>query len=214
VEGDSGSTGSLPMSPRKDSLMCAMQILSDMEKQLKKWADPIDHQVAARWSSTPIQSSTSSPGSIARRVSFQVDIRHPSDSVVDIIDQSLIEWANATVTPCTLKSAQRVAKTRSRTLDSTAAADAAVLLQMLGTPHVNVSTWDLTDATNMQEICPCSVLVVPTIDGRTRHSVEDIDRTSAKNAADALLQLLLAEATDFSSSPATKHETNVSRDEL
>lgn len=168
VHGEQGHTGSTMMEDRKDALFGASLIISGVQRLTREF--PSFNLQASVSQLTVLPNS---PVTIAREVTFNVDLRSPSEETLAKAQSRLAEIISA---------AEEESKTRvdlkmshEWALDPYPAEGvelARLVASELGYSHEEIYTVAGHDSTNMKEYVPTVMLFIPSVDGISHNEKE------------------------------------------
>ena len=97
VKGESAHAGTTPVASRKDALQAAVTVIGTLNNLVAKEADDLRFTVG-RFDVSP-----NTPNSVAERVAFSVDIRHPDATVVSNLGDAVLELCYTPIGGCDVK---------------------------------------------------------------------------------------------------------------
>lgn len=179
VHGQANHAGTTPEVARRDAFMGAHALIG----ALKEVAAQHDNQV--RFTIGKFTVAPGSTNTIPQRASFTIDLRHPSQAVLDELDAAFHELAKHEWSGCSasLKVTSRVAPVA---FDPTLVelADSAAKQYCSSAPQLVSGAFH--DAIHLARVCPTAMLFTPCRAGISHHPDEDIERTEAELAVRAL----------------------------
>lgn len=167
VSGVSAHTGPTPMEDRRNALLAASHVIVEVE-QLAKQSAAILYSSVGRMEIHP-----NSPNTIADHVELWIEFRSPDEATLAGAEQSLVRvlrqieittGCSSNITSCETRNVVEFDKIAISEIESRFA-EACI-------PHLHLTTVAGHDAIRMQEVCPSTLLFVPSKDGIT-HSVAE-----------------------------------------
>lgn len=167
VYGNSAHAGTTPLSNREDALLTAAHMVSQLGA-----AAAARHDEALRWTVGRFCVTPGSINTIASRVTFSIDVRHPDEAEL---------LAMQVILHSVLAQHQGACKYEVRSLMQRAptAFDAQVLAILesaaLATlaPYCHLGSGAFHDAMYLSDCCPTAMLFVPSIKGISHNAAED-----------------------------------------
>ena len=168
VRGEQGHTGSTMMADRKDALFGASLIVTGVRFLADEF--PEGH----------LQSSVSkmliepnSPVTIAREVSFNIDLRSPDSAVLDAAHRKLEALlADAAKTSDTSVDLHLTHSWELNPYPSPGVELARAVVEELGYPYQEILTVAGHDSTNLKDEVPTVMLFIPSVDGISHNEAE------------------------------------------
>ena len=166
VSGDSAHAGTTPLSVRRDALREAVAVIQALQALM---ADPED---VVRFTVAKMEVEPNSPNSIASKVTFSVDFRHPDAAILGRLGDSIPEVAEAAVSACTV-TVQETLTHAPCVFDPviTAAIDGAA--EALGHSRLSMPSGAFHDAQFMSALCPTGMIFVPCEKGISHNPTEN-----------------------------------------
>lgn len=165
VDGEARHAGTTPLSLRKDALRAAVGYISELQQILH---DPAD---VTRFTIGRMNVSPNSPNTVAERVSFSIDLRHPAEEV-------LVHLSNVIQT--TLSQEKHGCRAKCEpifTHEPVRFADDLIGLikeevDSLGFAFEPMMSGAFHDALFLTDHCPSAMIFVPSQDGISHHPSE------------------------------------------
>ncbi|MFC5522580.1 M20 family metallo-hydrolase [Polaromonas jejuensis] len=186
VHGNSAHAGTTPLATREDALLTAATMVSHLGA-----AAAARHDDALRWTVGRFEVAPGSINTIADRVTFSVDVRHPQESELSAMHALLHRVLEQNQGACTYE--VRALMQRAPT-----AFDAQVLAilesAVLATqaPHCHLGSGAFHDAMYLADCCPTAMLFVPSKKGISHNAAEDTLISDLVEGARALAAALVA----------------------
>lgn len=181
VEGHANHAGTTPRSARRDAFDGAHELIAALKAEAYEHGDELRFTIGkfALW--------PDSVNTIAQRATFTIDLRHPSQSVLEALDARFHELAEHQWSGCEARLAvsSRVAPVKfpESLLD--------VLRESAGEYCLNVPelvSGAFHDASHLVHVCPTVMLFTPCRAGISHHPDEHIEREDAEVAARVLAE--------------------------
>lgn len=189
VTGTAAHAGTTPMPYRRDALFACAQMASELEQIVAGYA-PRGLVTIGQ-----VEIPNASRNTIAGRLAFTVDLRHPDDAQVDAMERDLRD------------AFAKIAQTRGVQVDISThwvspatpfdercvgfVADAAAAL---GYSHERIVSGAGHDAIHLARYCPTAMVFIPCVDGLSHNEAEDALPDDVTRGADVLLNAVLARA--------------------
>ena len=185
VKGESAHAGTTPVASRKDALQAAITIIGTLNNLVAKEPDDL------RFTIGRFDVSPNTPNSVAERVSFSVDIRHPDATVVSNLGDAVLELCSVPVGGCDVKVIEKF--NCPPTLFSAAiiqSVDKAAV--NLRTSHMHITSGAFHDALFMTKVCPTGMIFVPCEGGVSHNPQENAKPEDLAAGTKVLLASLVA----------------------
>jgi N-carbamoyl-L-amino-acid hydrolase len=186
VHGSSAHAGTTPLAVRQDALLSAANMVSQLGVAANERGDEALRCTVGRFEVAPGSINT-----IADRVTFSVDVRHPRDSELDAMQALLHEVLARHRGACTYE--VRVLMQRAPTVfDGRVLAVLEAASRATGTSHCHIGSGAFHDAMYLADSCPAAMLFVPSKKGISHNAGEDTDPADLIAGARALAAALVA----------------------
>ena len=185
VKGESAHAGTTPVAFRKDALQAAITAIGALNNLVAK--EPND----LRFTVGRFDVSPNTPNSVAERVSFSVDIRHPDARVVSNVGDAVLELCSKPIGGCDVEVTEKFSCPP--TLFSPAiiqSVDNAAV--NLGTSHMHITSGAFHDALFMTKVCPAGMIFVPCEGGVSHNPQENAKPEDLVAGTKVLLASLVA----------------------
>ena len=182
--GDEAHAGTTPRAARKDAFAAATRIASAMYEATTDADDTL------RFTIGRVEVYPGSPNTVPGRASFTIDMRHPSDAVLEAHEQTLLAIVAARAAPCSAR-IDRVTAMPPTDFDLhvidlvRAKADALALANMdmpSGAGH---------DAMHIARLCPAGMIFVPCERGISHNEIENATPADLAAGARVLVEVLV-----------------------
>jgi len=167
VHGSSAHAGTTPMGVRQDALLTAASLVHRLHTAAMSRQDP-----DLRWTVGRFEVSPGSVNTVADRVRFTVDLRHPQEAVLDAMEAMLRATlvADAGACRCELRDLMRRAPTP---FDPGVLATLEAAVRLTGEPYRQLGSGAFHDAMYLADVCPSAMLFVPSHRGISHNAAED-----------------------------------------
>jgi N-carbamoyl-L-amino-acid hydrolase len=164
VSGQSAHAGTTPRSRRRDALVAAMALISDITVAIN------DDEDLVRFTVGRFEVRPGSPNTIPSEVLFSIDLRHPDDNRLEEIER-LIAQCVKRVQNCRVdfRCLIRSAVTR---FDQALVASIEHAAEVLEFSVKTLPSGATHDAKSMATLCPTAMIFVPCRDGVSHHESE------------------------------------------
>jgi len=184
VNGEEAHAGTTPRAARKDAFAAATRIASAM------YETTTDADDTLRFTIGRVEVYPGSPNTVPGKASFTVDMRHPSNEVLDVHEKKLLAIVAGRAAPCTARidRVTAVAPTdfNLQVIDLVRAkADALALSNMdmpSGAGH---------DAMHIATLCPAGMIFVPCERGISHNEIENATPADLAAGARVLVEVLV-----------------------
>ena len=190
VHGSSAHAGTTPMGVRQDALLSAASLVHRLHAAAMARQDP-----DLRWTVGRFEVSPGSVNTVADRVRFTVDLRHPQDTVLDAMEATLRTAlvADAGACRCDCRDLMRRAPTP---FDPRVLGVLEAAAQLTGEAYRPLGSGAFHDAMYLADVCPSAMLFVPSHRGISHNAAEDTPETDLIAGVRALAATLFTLADD------------------
>ncbi|MEW6345692.1 MAG: Zn-dependent hydrolase [Pseudomonadota bacterium] len=189
VTGVAAHAGTTPMPYRKDACFASAQMAAELERMVEHYA-PRGLATIGQ-----VEIANGSRNTIAAKVSFTVDLRHPEDIQLDAMERDLraafvriaqhrgvqVEIATYWTSPAT-------------PFDASCVARVAEAVEALGYSNERIVSGAGHDAIHLAGYCPTAMVFIPCVDGLSHNEAEDALPEDVTRGANVLLNAVLARA--------------------
>ena len=184
LQGESAHAGTTPVASRRDAFQAAVAVVNELNALVAAEPDDLRFTIG-RFDVVP-----NTPNSIAERVSFSIDIRHPDGALVRRLGDAVMALHGGARLACDI----RVEETFNRqpcvfpaaVVDVVEAAAAG-----LGESHMRLASGAFHDALFMTDICATGMIFVPCERGISHNPAENAAPDDLAAGARVLLATLL-----------------------
>lgn len=167
VTGTSAHAGTTPLAARRDALMSAARLISRLGERVEARRDP-----ALRFTVGRLEASPGSINTIADRVTFTIDLRHPEEAVLAELDGVIRQTLEAARGHCRYQ--LRSLMQRPPTLfDAGVISAVETAVTATGAAACRLGSGAFHDAMYLADVCPTAMLFVPSRDGISHNPAED-----------------------------------------
>ena len=165
VLGREDHAGTTPLKTRKDALIAATRIVSELRRVLE---DPED---VVRFTVGQFEAFPGSPNTVPGRVIFTIDLRHPDGAIIDRLSTSIRATCGTEALGCqaTIRQTMDAAPT---TFADEMVATVRRHTEALGLSHMDMPSGAGHDAMHMQAICPTGMVFIPCENGISHNEAE------------------------------------------
>ncbi len=185
VTGETAHAGTTPLAERRDAVQAAIAMVGALNQLMADETDTVRFTVG-RFDVTP-----NTPNSVAAKVSFSIDFRHPDATL-------LVERGDAIAATCSgAAKACAVAVTETLTLMPCAFDDTVVdtveqAAADLDLAHMRLPSGAFHDAQFMSAVCPTAMIFVPCAGGISHNPAESAEPADLPAGARVLVACLAA----------------------
>jgi len=184
IVGESAHAGTTPIAVRRDAMLAASHVVQ-LVRRIALAQTPVAVATVGRLSVTP-----GSRNSVAGGVALSVDMRHPSDAVLDGMIAALTSDIGDAVHPCTAETT-RVSSLSPVQFDPVCVATVAEAAAGRGLRHRAMVSGAFHDAANTARICPTGMIFVPCARGLSHNEAESATQADVTAGANVLLDAIL-----------------------
>jgi len=185
IEGRTDHAGTTPLSMRRDAVQDSLRAITALNALMHDPSDVLRFTVAS------IRVSPDTSNTVANRVAFTIDFRHPDPAVLAARGDAIAGVVQAALATCTAKVHERFHAVPvvfgSAVPDAVAAAAAAQ-----GISAIRMPSGAFHDAQFMVPLCPTGMVFIPCRRGVSHHPAEHAEPLACANGARVLAQALLA----------------------
>ncbi|MEM5439900.1 M20 family metallo-hydrolase [Paraburkholderia diazotrophica] len=164
VRGQTSHAGTTPREFRKDAVLVATELVQ------RAYAAANDSDADLRLTVGRFEVSPGATNTIADEVSFTIDLRHPSDDVLDDFEARFRSWTRRQ-SACTI-SLEELMRHKPTPFSETVRATLAEAAEQCGEPWRELLSGAFHDSMYLAEHCPTGMLFIPSKDGLSHHPAE------------------------------------------
>jgi len=181
--GEEAHAGTTPRAARKDAFAAALLIASAMYEATKDKDDTL------RFTIGRVDVGPGSPNTVPGKTTFTIDMRHPSDAVLEAHEKKLHEIVAAKAAPCSA-SIERVTAVPPTDFDPM-----VIDLVRTKTNALELSSMDMPsgaghDAMHIARLCPTGMIFVPCERGISHNESENATPSDLAAGARVLVEVL------------------------
>ncbi len=183
TSGEEAHAGTTPRSARKDAFAAALRIAQAM------YEATTDKDDTLRFTIGRVDVGPGSPNTVPGKTSFTIDMRHPSDAVLEAHEKKLKEIVAAKAAPCAAK-IERVVAVPPTDFDPT-----VIDLVRAKTNALKLSNMDMPsgaghDAMHIARLCPTGMIFVPCERGISHNEIENAAPSDLAAGTRVLVEVL------------------------
>lgn len=183
--GEEAHAGTTPRSARKDAFAAALRIAQAM------YEATTDRDDTLRFTIGRVDVGPGSPNTVPGRTAFTIDMRHPSDAVLEAHEKKLREIVAAQAAPCSAK-IERITCVAPTAFDPT-----VIDLVRAKTNALKLSNMDMPsgaghDAMHIARLCPTGMIFVPCERGISHNEIENAAPSDLAAGTRVLVEVLTA----------------------
>ncbi len=183
IAGEEAHAGTTPRSARKDAFAAALRIAQEM------YGATTDKDDTLRFTIGRVDVGPGSPNTVPGKTSFTIDMRHPSDAVLEAHEKKLKEIVATKAAPCTAK-IERVTAVPPTDFDP-----AVIDLVRAKTNALKLSNMDMPsgaghDAMHIARLCPTGMIFVPCERGISHNEIESATPSDLAAGTRVLVEVL------------------------
>jgi N-carbamoyl-L-amino-acid hydrolase len=166
IRGESAHAGTTPLNARRDAVQGAVAAISALNTLMD---DPTD---TVRFTVGRMIVVPNSPNTVASRVSFTIDLRHPESTVLTDLGDKVEAACRRAVTCCDVE-VREVFNRQPCVFDPNVLATIEGSAAALNLPTMRMPSGAFHDAMFMNEICPSGMIFVPCEKGVSHNPAEN-----------------------------------------
>ncbi len=185
IDGEEAHAGTTPRAARKDAFAAATRIAAAMYEATTDADDTL------RFTIGRVEVSPGSPNTVPGKATFTIDMRHPSDAVLDAHEKKLHDIVAARAAPCPGRIERIVA------VPPTDFAPEVIDLvrdkaRALGLSNMDMPSGAGHDAMHIAKLCPAGMIFVPCERGVSHNEIENAAPSDLAAGARVLVEVLEA----------------------
>lgn len=181
--GDEAHAGTTPRAARKDAFAAALRIASAMYEATTDESDTL------RFTIGRVEVGPGSPNTVPGRTSFTIDMRHPTDAVLETHERKLYEIVAAKAAPCS-GSIERVTAVPPTNFDPMVIDLVRAKTNALNLPNMDMPSGAGHDAMHIARLCPTGMIFVPCERGISHNESENATPSDLAAGARVLVDVL------------------------
>lgn len=189
ITGQDAHAGPTPMRLRRDALLVASRIVTEVE------ALALRHAPSGRATVGFMQVRPNSRNVVPGEVRFSVDLRHARDDVLDAMEGALrATCARLAQEQGCSSSVERVASYAACRFDDACVGAVRTAAAALGFPQMDIVSGAGHDAVYMARVCPTGMIFVPCEGGISHNEIENAKPEDLAAGCNVLLRVILERA--------------------
>jgi len=184
IKGERGHAGTLAMADRRDALEAFSRVATALYREVG------GYDAAVKFTIGQLQVEPNAPSVVPERVRLRIDLRHPDNTVLDLLGQRLNALCMAGAAPCTATVTPLV-DAPSNGFDPTLQQAIVEATERIGQTHMRILSAAGHDARHLAPLCPSAMIFIPCRDGVSHAEHEWAEPAHVTAGANVLLQLLL-----------------------
>ena len=185
IDGEEGHAGTTPRAARKDAFAAATRIAAAM------YEATTDAQDTLRFTIGRVDVHPGSPNTVPGRASFTVDMRHPSNEVLDVHEKKLLDIVANRAAPCIAR-IDRVTAVAPTDFDLQVIDLVRAKSDALKLSNMDMPSGAGHDAMHIAALCPAGMIFVPCERGISHNESENATPADLAAGARVLVEVLAA----------------------
>jgi len=185
IEGEEAHAGTTPRAARKDAFAAATRIASAM------YETTTDADDTLRFTIGRVEVYPGSPNTVPGKASFTVDMRHPSNEVLDVHEEKLLAIVAARAAPCTAR-IDRVTAVAPTDFDRHVIDLVRAKADALALSNMDMPSGAGHDAMHIATLCPAGMIFVPCERGISHNEIENATPHDLAAGTRVLVEVLVA----------------------
>jgi len=185
LNGQSAHAGTTPMNYRKDPVSGMAQIIRGLQKIIKEQKDSL-------YTVGRVESKPDSINSVANNVFFTVDLRHPEDAILKIMQQKFKDLIDEVCVRQNLTSdLNNIWHSPAISFNKNCILKVKTATEKLGYSYQNIVSGAGHDACQISYVAPVGMIFIPCKGGLSHNEAESISPENAQAGANVLLNAVL-----------------------
>ncbi len=184
ILGEEAHAGTTPRAARKDAYLAATHIAAAM------YDATTDADDTLRFTIGRVDVLPGSPNTVPGKASFTIDMRHPSDAVLETHEATLGALVAARAAPCTAR-IERVTAVPPTAFDPKVIGLVRSTAKMLGFTNMDMPSGAGHDAMHVARLCPTGMIFVPCERGISHNEIENAVPADLAAGARVLVEVLI-----------------------
>ncbi len=184
IDGEEAHAGTTPRAARKDAFAAATRIASAM------YEATTDAQDTLRFTIGRVEVYPGSPNTVPGKASFTVDMRHPSNEVLDVHEKKLLDIVANRAAPCTAR-VDRVTAVAPTDFDLQVIDLVRAKADALALSNMDMPSGAGHDAMHIARLCPAGMIFVPCERGISHNEIENATPADLAAGARVLVEVLV-----------------------
>ncbi len=183
IAGEEAHAGTTPRSARKDAYAAATRIAAAMYEATTDADDTL------RFTIGRVEVAPGSPNTVPGQATFTIDMRHPSNDVLEAHDGKLRAIVDASAAPCSA-TIERVTNVAPTDFDPAVIDLVRAKAEALGLSHMDMPSGAGHDAMHIARLCPAGMIFVPCERGLSHNEAENATPSDLADGTRVLVEVL------------------------
>jgi len=184
IAGEEAHAGTTPRAARKDAFAAATRMAAAMYEATTDADDTL------RFTIGRVDVHPGSPNTVPGQASFTIDMRHPSNDVLDAHEKTLLAIVAARAAPCTA-GVERVTAVAPTEFDRHVIDLVRAKAQALKLSNMDMPSGAGHDAMHIARLCPAGMIFVPCERGISHNEIENATPADLAAGARVLVEVLV-----------------------
>ena len=184
LHGEEAHAGTTPRAARKDAFAAATRIAAAM------YEETTDADDTLRFTIGRVEVQPGSPNTVPGKASFTIDMRHPSDTVLEVQEKSLLDIVSTLAGPCEGR-IERVTAVAPTNFDERIVELVRTKAQILGLGHMDMPSGAGHDAMHIATLCAAGMIFVPCERGISHNEIENATPADLAAGTRVLVEVLV-----------------------
>lgn len=184
IVGDEAHAGTTPRAARKDAFVAAVAIAGTMQDATRDADDTL------RFTIGRVDVLPGSPNTVPGRVTFTIDMRHPSMDVLDAHEAALRTIVETKAAPCTA-TIERLTSVAPTVFDPDVIGLVRDAAHRQGFSHMDMPSGAGHDAMHIATMCPAAMIFVPCERGISHNEIENATPSDLAAGTRVLVETLV-----------------------
>jgi N-carbamoyl-L-amino-acid hydrolase len=184
ISGEEAHAGTTPRAARKDAFAAATRVAMAM------YEATTDSDDALRFTIGRVDVQPGSPNTVPGQASFTIDMRHPEDAVLDVMERTLFDIVPSHAAPCSAR-IERVTHVAPTRFDPSVIGLVRSKADTLQLSHMDMPSGAGHDAMHIATLCPAGMIFVPCERGISHNEIENATPADLAAGARVLVEVLV-----------------------
>jgi len=183
IDGEEAHAGTTPRAARKDAFAAATRVAAAMYEATN------DRDDALRFTIGRVEVAPGSPNTVPGKATFTIDMRHPSDAVLDVHEKKLRDIVATKAKPCPAR-IERITNVAPTDFDPKVIDLVRAKARALKLTHMDMPSGAGHDAMHIAKLCPAGMIFVPCERGVSHNESENATPADLAAGARVLVGVL------------------------
>jgi N-carbamoyl-L-amino-acid hydrolase len=183
IDGEEAHAGTTPRAARKDAFAAATRVAAAMYEATN------DRDDTLRFTIGRVEVAPGSPNTVPGKATFTIDMRHPSDAVLDVHEKKLRDIVATKARPCPAR-IERVTNVAPTDFDPKVIDLVRAKARALKLTHMDMPSGAGHDAMHIAKLCPAGMIFVPCERGVSHNESENATPADLAAGARVLVGVL------------------------